>query len=189
MGRPVANEQVATRFQELVEQLGEYWGFSYGWQAQAASLLGIHPSDISRVRKGHRRIDWTVARQAARRMQMEPSFFTAPVGTHFTGFAASDLLNASVRPNTPARVKLVIGGCMPWTPGDKPVKAPELAAEVMALVRDQVVSLARRIEDAELVKSAELRAIVSDLIILADMAKGVFEHLPRPTKVEDDDEE
>jgi hypothetical protein len=71
-------------------------------------------------------------------------------------------------------------GAFTWKPGDKPVKAPELAADVMALVRDQLMSLGRRIEVAELVRSKELRAIVSDLVIVADMAKGVFEHLPRP---------
>ena len=72
---------------------------------------------------------------------------------------------------------------------DKPIKAPELAQEVMGLVRQQVVRLAERIECAELVKSQELRAIVSDLIILADMAKGVFEHLPRPRKPVGGDDE
>jgi hypothetical protein len=77
---------------------------------------------------------------------------------------------------------------MTWKPGDKPIKAPELAAEVMALVKDQLMSLGRRIEAAELVRSAELRAIVSDLVIVADMAKGVFEHLPRPKQPEDDEE-
>lgn len=78
---------------------------------------------------------------------------------------------------------------MVWKPGDKPIKAPELAAEVMGLVRDQVVRLGQRIERADLVRSKELRAIVSDLIILADMAKGVFEHLPRPKDEPDDEEE
>ena len=78
-----------------------------------------------------------------------------------------------------------------WTPGDKPPKAPELAQGVMELVRDQVQSVARRIEGLELTRSKELRAIVSDLGILADMARKVFEHLPRPTARDwpDDDED
>ena len=79
---------------------------------------------------------------------------------------------------------------MTWTPGDKPIKAPELAQGVMELVRDQVQSLAERIEAADLVRSKEMRGIVSDLGILADMARGVFEHLPRPSAPElDDDDE
>lgn len=73
---------------------------------------------------------------------------------------------------------------MPYQPGEKPIRAPELAAEVMALVKEQLMSLGRRIEPAELVRSPELRAIVSDPVILADMAKGVFEHLPRPKRPE-----
>ena len=79
---------------------------------------------------------------------------------------------------------------MTWKPGDKPVKAPELAAEVMALVRDQLMGLGRRIERIDLVRSKELRAIVSDLVIIADMAKQVFEHLPRArSELDDSDDE
>lgn len=77
---------------------------------------------------------------------------------------------------------------MPWTPGDKPVKTPELAQGVMELVRDQVQSLATRLEGLELTRSKELRAIVSDLGIVADMARKAFEHLPRPTTEEPKDE-
>jgi hypothetical protein len=78
---------------------------------------------------------------------------------------------------------------MTWTPGDKPIKTPELAQGVMELVRDQVQSLAERIEQAALVRSKEMRGIVSDLGILADMARGVFEHLPRPERDELMDDE
>jgi hypothetical protein len=78
---------------------------------------------------------------------------------------------------------------MAWKPGDKPIKAPELAQEVMGLVRQQMLRLAERVDQAELVRSKELRAIVSDLIILADMAKGVFEHLPRVPTEDDEPKE
>jgi hypothetical protein len=78
---------------------------------------------------------------------------------------------------------------MPWTPGDKPVKAPELAQEVMELVRDQVKSVAARIDQLELTRSKTLRDVVSDLGILADMARKVFEHLPRPAEREAEEDE
>jgi hypothetical protein len=78
---------------------------------------------------------------------------------------------------------------MAWTPGDKPDQHSELAEGVMELVRDQLQSLAARIDRVELVRSKAMREIVSDLGILADMARGVFEALPRPTAAEPDDED
>lgn len=65
----------------------------------------------------------------------------------------------------------------------------ELAQDVMALVRDQVVRLAERFDGAELVRSKKMRDMVNDLVILADMAKGVFEHLPRDETPEADAEQ
>lgn len=78
---------------------------------------------------------------------------------------------------------------MTWKP--KRTVESELAQEVMELVRDQVVRLAERFSDAEFVRSKKVRDMVNDLVILADMAKGVFEHLPRPESGEapsDEDE-
>lgn len=77
---------------------------------------------------------------------------------------------------------------MTWRPGDKSEKHPELAQGVMELVRDQVESVAARFEGLELTRSKALRDIVSDLGILADMARKVFEHLPRPAEREPEDE-
>lgn len=70
--------------------------------------------------------------------------------------------------------------------GRKPSLESELAQEVMTLVRDQVVRLAERFDGTELVRSKKMRDMVNDLVILADMAKGVFEHLPRPEAPDDD---
>lgn len=68
----------------------------------------------------------------------------------------------------------------------KPSLEHELAQDVMALVRDQVVRLAERFDGTELVRSKKMRDMVNDLVILADMAKGVFEHLPRAETPDDD---
>ncbi len=59
------------------------------------------------------------------------------------------------------------------------------------MVRSQLVKLGARIERADLVRSPELRAILSDLGILRDMAFKVYEHLPRPDDAgrNDDNEE
>jgi transcriptional regulator with XRE-family HTH domain len=98
MGRLKSDAVVAERFRELIEQLGDKRGRARGWQSELAEELGMHRSEISKLRKGQRNASWDLARQVAQKIGLNMSFFTAPGGCHF-----SSHVRAGADTNGPSR--------------------------------------------------------------------------------------
>lgn len=89
MGRPKADSAVAARFAELIEQLGALEGFAYGWQARVAERLGLHPTEISKIRRGERHASWDLAARAADTLGLDMAYFRAPPGTSISAHGAA----------------------------------------------------------------------------------------------------
>lgn len=65
---------VGDRFRELVKWLVRRDG-KYGGKKRVADLLGIHPTDISKIISGERRVGWDLAMRAAASAGVDPAYF------------------------------------------------------------------------------------------------------------------
>ncbi len=70
----MAEPDVSARFQELVRWLLDRDG-EYGAKKRVAALLNIHPSDISKILRGDRRVGWDLAMRAATSVGLDPAYF------------------------------------------------------------------------------------------------------------------
>jgi len=75
------------RYIELVNQLGDEFGKRYGWKAKVAKQLGVSRSYLSKLTKGDRHsVGAEIVSNALSSLRLDPTFFTAPAGEHYTKF-------------------------------------------------------------------------------------------------------
>lgn len=63
------------RVRLLINQLGADRGHKRGWIGEVAELLGVHRSDVTKIRAGQRRAGMEVAERAAHRLGITMSYF------------------------------------------------------------------------------------------------------------------
>lgn len=86
--------RAASRYADLVQQLGDERAHAYGWRSAVARQLRVDPSYVTRVAKGERTgaSQGAIARAVAA-LGISESFFSAEAG-HYRDFMATDVERA-----------------------------------------------------------------------------------------------
>lgn len=103
----------AQRFVQLVHELGDDLGKKRGWKQAVAQKLDIHPSYLSKILRGDfRSISDEATARAARRLGIEPSFFTDAQVRSYVEYLKGDKIQV-LRPPFPSSYGIALEGSVP----------------------------------------------------------------------------